>query len=350
MLNREMPDGGNISGRLRRFGELVADDSPLYGMICRDLAENDTILEILAAAPYDQPAPNILLAAVQYLLLEGLGPELAAHYPSVTGTASSGSGDPVELFAAFCREERNRLTEIVSTRTVQTNEVRRCTALLPAFAWVAKQMQSPLAIIEVGASAGLNLAFDRYRYDYGDGVVGGPVDSKLLLSTELRTGTLPPIDPLPEVVWRRGIDLHPVDINDPAAVRWARALLWPEQLDRIRRFERAVDIARSKPPDLIEGDALELLPEVARSAPGDAALVVLHSFVLYQFSAEERELLTADLAQIAQTRDVHLIGMEMLTGDREPPPIECTRYSNRESERLVLGRANYHGAWLEWSG
>ena len=220
---------------------------------------------------------------------------------------------------------------------------------MPAFAWVSQHTGTPLALIEIGASAGLNLTFDRYRYDYGNGVVGGPAGSKLLLSTELRSGALPTIDPLPEVAWRRGIDLHPVDLTDSNSVRLARALLWPEQFDRIDRFEQAVEIVRSEPPELIEGNALDLLPEIARSAPDDTALVVLHSFVLYQFSAEARERLTAAFAEIARTRDVHRIGMEMLPADREPPRIEYTRYSEGGTEERTLGRANHHGAWLEWS-
>ena len=349
MLNRDMPDGGRISDRLRQFGELVVSESALYARICRELAEDETVLEILGAARNDQPPANILLGAVHYLLLGGAGSELATHYPSISGPTPAPSGDPVELFAAFCRHERERLTLIVSSRTVQTNEVRRCTALMPAFSWVSQHTGKPLALIEIGASAGLNLAFDRYHYDYGAAGTGGPGSSTLRLTTDLRFGTLPPIDPLPEVAWRRGVDLQPVDLTVPDSVRWARALLWPEQLDRIERFERAVDLVRHAPPVLIEGNAIDLLPEVALSAPDDAALLVLHSFVLYQFPAEARERLTAVLEEIARTRDVHRIGMEMLTGDRKPPPIEYTRYSAGGTEELTLGRANHHGAWLEWS-
>lgn len=348
MLNREMPDGGRIAERIRRFGEFVSEESPSYSRICRELAEDPTLARILSGAPHDQPVPNILLAGVQYLLLGGAAPDLAAHYPSVAGADTLPKGDLVTLFAEFCRTEEKRLSEIAATRTVQTNEVRRSIALMPAFAWVSQQSGKPLALLEVGASAGLNLLFDRYRYDYGTGSVAGPLDSKVTLVTDLRSGLLPPIDPLPEAVWRRGIDLHPVAVTDPDAVRWARALLWPEQLDRIRRFEAAVEIARTDPPDLVAGDAVERLSSVAAAAPPDVALVVFHTYVLNQFSPEARHRLEEVISDLSMIRQVHRIGIDMTDRD-EAPEIRHTLYTAGETSKRVLGVTHHHGAWLEWS-
>ncbi len=134
MRNQDMPDGGRIAERIRRFGEFVSEESPSYSRICLELAEDPTVARILSGAPHDQPVPNILLAGVQYLLLEGAAPDLAAHYPSVAGAHPRPKGDLVTLFAEFCRKEEKRLSEIAATRTVQTNEVRRSIALMPAFA------------------------------------------------------------------------------------------------------------------------------------------------------------------------------------------------------------------------
>ncbi|MEE9205497.1 MAG: DUF2332 domain-containing protein [Acidimicrobiia bacterium] len=348
MRNQDMPDGGRIAERIRKFGEFVSEESPSYSRICLELAEDPTLARILGGAPHDQPVPNILLAGVQYLLLQGAAPDLATHYPSVVGADTQPKSDLVALFAEFCRAEEKPLSEIAATRTVQTNEVRRSIALMPAFAWVSQQSREPLALLEVGASAGLNLLFDRYRYDYGEGVVAGPPESKLTLVTELRSGLLPPIDPLPEVMWRRGIDLHPVILTDPDAVRWARALLWPEQLDRIRRFEAAVEIALSDPPDVVAGDALESLSDVAAAAPPDATLIVFHSYVLNQFSSEARDQLEQVIASLSMTRPVHRIGIDMTARDAHPE-IRHTVYSGGETSERVLGFIHHHGAWLEWT-
>lgn len=347
--NSDLPERGHLSDRLRRFSALVTDDSPLYARICEGAAEDPTVHEILETAAYQQPAANLLLAAVHYLLLRGAGPALAAHYPSVTDAQQPATGDPVTLFAAFCRDHREELIEIVSTRTVQTNEVRRCTALLPAFGWVARQTQSPLALIEIGSSAGLNLVFDRYRYDYGNGLVAGDPRAVVTLSTELRGGRDLPVDPFPTVVWRRGIDLHPVDVTDPDAVDWLRALLWPEQSERMERFEAAVAVARTDPPTLVAGDAIDVIGEITTSVPDEATLIVFHSFVLNQFSPAARGELTQAIAGISQTRDVHRIGVDMTTRTPRPPRILHTAFRGSAAETTDLGSANHHGAWLEWS-
>jgi hypothetical protein len=348
MLNRDAPDGGDIPARLRTFGRSVAVESPLYGRISTELAEDEALGEIIALAPHDQPAANILLAAVQYLLLQGADPALAAHYPTLSSTEVTPTGDPVGLFAGFCRRERERLQTIVATRTVQTNEVRRCTALMPAFAWVARKTTAPLALIEIGPSAGLNLVFDRYRYDYGEGLTAGPPSSLLQLDTEVRSITRPGVDPFPEVAWRRGIDLHPIDVSNPDEVLWARSLLWPEQFDRLARFEQAVELARPDPPVLIKGNALDLLPEIAASAPDDATLVIFHSFVLNQFSPEARQRLAEQIVEIGSRRPVHRVGMDMMTKDRQPAEILHTRFSDGDATGSTLGRADHHGSWLEW--
>ena len=346
-LNRDMPDGGRIAERIRSFGEFVSEESPSYWRICLELAEDRTMARILGGAPHHQPVPNILLAGVQYLLLEGAAPDLAAHYPSIAGADARPKGDLVTLFAEFCRREEQRLSEIAATRTVQTNEVRRSIALMPAFAWVSQQAKKPLALLEVGASAGLNLLFDKYHYEYGEDAIAGPLESKPTLAADLRSGLLPPIDPLPRVIWRRGIDLHPVVVTDPDAVRWARALLWPEQLGRIRRFEAAVEIARSDPPDLVAGDAVKILAGVAAAAPPDAALVVFHSYVLNQFSSAASHRLEQVISGLSMTRPVHRIGIDMVTR-HQAPEIRHTIYSAGKTTERVLGFTHHHGEWLEW--
>jgi hypothetical protein len=347
VLNRDTADGGRIAERLQRFSELVAADSPLYGRICAELADDPTINQILSRASFEQPVGPIVLAAVQFLLLQGADPALAAHYPSIGGDIPP-VGDPVELFRSFCDEHLDTLSNLVATRTVQTNEVRRCTALMPAFSWVAQQAESPLSLIEIGPSAGLNLLFDRYRYDYGAAGATGPASSPLALTTDLRGGRLPPIDPLPLVDWRRGIDLNPIEVMDDAAVLWARSMLWPEQTDRVERFITAVEVARRDPPRLLQGDAIEMLAAVARDAPNSTTLVIFHSLVLNQLSAIARTALTTIIEAIAQFRPVHRIGIDMVTTDSQPLTVLHTSYESATTSETALAHTTHHGAWLEW--
>jgi hypothetical protein len=346
VLNRDHPEGGKLAERLRRFADHVGEQSPLYQTLARAAAEDDAAVAILADAPYSQPPANLLFAAVQYLLLEGAGPRLASHYPAVAGPGAEPEGDPVAAFHEFLVEHRDRITALVASRRVQTNEVRRCTALLPAFT-AARDPTLPLALIEVGASAGLNLLFDRYHYDYG-AVESGPARSPLTLTCEIRSGDPPIPVPVPEVVARVGLDLHPIDVADPDAVRWARSLIWPEQLDRVERFETAVAIARGSPPTLVQGEALELLPRAIESSPVEASLVVYHSFVLNQWTAEDRGRLDDLLTRAANQRPIDRISVEMLEPGAEYADITHTRYQGGKSEPRRLGTAHYHGVWLQW--
>ena len=242
-------------------------------------------------------------------------------------------------------EHRDKITGLVASRTVQTNEVRRCTALLPSFEAV-RDPERPLALVEVGASAGLNLLFDRYRYDYGTASTGAE-SSPLTLAGEIRSGQPPIPDPLPTVSWRLGIDLQPIDVADSDAVRWARALIWPEQVERFERFDAAIAIARRDPPAIREGDALDLLPAAIGEAPPDASLVVYHSFVLNQWTSTDRERFHELLA--VTDRRIDRISMEMLVRGQRHAVVEHTRYEGGEATADRLGTAHHHGEWLRWA-
>lgn len=350
MRNRDLPDGGNLPERLRRFADVVAEDSPLYSTLSRAAAEDPVALDILAAAPSTLPAANILLAAVHYLLLSGYRSPLASHYQSVVGPEVEPAGDPVPLFHDFCADHFDLLVELVATRGVQTNEVRRCATLLPAFATVALADPRPLALIEIGPSAGLNLLFDRYRYDYGPAGAAGPEDSPLILTCEIRQGAPPIPRPLPEVAQRVGVDLHPLDLRDRDAVQWARALVWPEQLDRIARLESAIAIAREDPPPLIAWDAVDLLPSLLEQVPTTAVPVVFHSYVLNQFDDQARERLEEILRADSTRETIHRIGIEFPRPEGDLPEIAHTIYSGGEPSTKLLGTAHFHGAWLRWIG
>jgi hypothetical protein len=321
---------------------VASGESPLYARICRAVASDPDLLALVADVPASQPVPNLLLAAVHDLLLAGAEHPLADHYPSVGGTAGAEGADLA--FRDFALTHAATVSELAATRRVQTNEVRRCIAWLPALA----SLREPLALIEIGASAGLNLNVDRYRYRYsgrhGATEIG---DGALVLETEVR-GDPPPLPHRPPTIaWRCGIDLDPIDVQDEDAVRWARALLWPEQAERSRRFEHAVQIARRHPVSVVAGDALDVLPDVVADAPDEAGLVVFHSFVVNQLDAAGRESLVGLLDRLGRDRPIHRLSLEWLDADQEPMLDEIVHGAGR-NERRRLGAVHHHGEWIRW--
>lgn len=327
--------------------------APLYDRLARGIAGDPELLSIAAHTRSGQQAPLLLLAAVHSLLLGGSDHALGAFYPSVTQRAAVPPGDPMPAFRAFCRDHRDALLELVSTRLVQTNEPRRCTVLLPAFTTVARLAGGrPLALIEVGASAGLNLLFDRYGYDYGEGRFAGDPSAPVRFACALQGAMLPPIHAgLPQVTTRIGIDLHPVQADTPQAMRWLRALVWPEHPERATLLLQVLAIAQREPPTLVTGDALTVLPQAVAAAPADATLCVFHTATLAHFPPEARERFRALIAELARQRDLFWLSSEGIgLGERrrfEYVTILTAFQHGRQVERR-LAYNHQHGAWLEW--
>jgi hypothetical protein len=222
--------------------------------ICRDRE----ILDLLETVPEQKRQPNLLLGVVRLL---------------------DGPVDDPTAFHDFTVSNWPAIAAELRTRATQTNEAGRCALLLPVLA----TLPQPLALLEVGAAAGLGLYPDRYTYRYGDHQIGssGPVLDCVL------TGTAPPTR-LPEVAWRAGLDLNPLAVTDPADMAWLEALIWPEHHERRHRLRAAAAIVAADPPTLIRGDLVDDLLSVAARAPGTATLVVFHTSVLYQVPAARR--------------------------------------------------------------
>lgn len=161
------------------------------------------------------------------------------------------------------------------------------------FEWASEIAQDAeaLALIEAGASAGLVLYPDRYSYRYdlgGETVSLDPLDgpSEVLLPCAIEEGAAP--SRLPEVVWRAGVDLNPIDVRDADSLAWLEALVWPEHEERRMRLRAAAQVAAADPPHLIAGDILERVPELVAAAPTGARIVVFHSAVLAYLDPERR--------------------------------------------------------------
>ncbi len=263
----EQEDGARVSTAYLRFAEdEVRDKSPLYCELLRGAASDPEVIGFLLTLPREKRQPNLFLAAARHLF-----------------------GTPADWAQLRRRvlQAKDALRTVMLARSTQTNEPGRCAALL----LVLTGLPEPLALLEVGASAGLCLLPDFYAYDYG-GAIPAPEAHRLtppVFTCAINAATPVPTRP-PRVVWRAGLDLNPVDLADSAEVAWLEALVWPEQTDRLARLRAAMMIATEQKPRLVKGDLRTDLAALAREAPKDATLVIFHTAVLAYISpAPERE-------------------------------------------------------------
>lgn len=331
-----------------RFAHVEArDSSPLYEQLALGVAADDELLALTDSIPDDQPAPNLLFAAVQYLLLDRPDEPLAAVFPSVSTETPTLNEGTYETFRAFCFSHREQLTSLFQSRRVQTNVVRRSSILLPVFEYVAQQRaHAPLGLVEIGASAGLNLLWDRYGYEYDStGPYGNP-DSPVQLTCAVRDDGMPPLsESPPDVGSRIGLDLNTLDPHDEADARWLRALIWPEHDERRRLLDGAISLARESPPTLVEGDALNELHAVCERVPDDHALCLFNTHVLYQFTTDQQRAFEGLVNELGETRDLFWANCEW---HGETPEVRYVAYTDGDKSTGTLARYDAHGRWLEW--
>ena len=335
----------------RHWGDIEAEAnfSPLYAVFGHAVADDDDLLGLASEALPGQPPPNILFGAVHGLLALRPDEPLAEYYATLGGTR------PADIHAAkllreFCLRRREELLPVIRTRLVQTNEVRRSAILLPAFASIAAETSRPLALVEIGPSAGLNLLFDRYQYRYGNLRVGDR-SSPVVLDSEPR-GPFPSLD-IPGVVAGVGIDINPLDVTGETDVAWLRALLWPEHTDRLALMNAAIDVARKEPPRLFRGDIFELLPGEVQHAPSGASVCIFATFVLNQFTPEMLTRLRGLLLALSHERELHLVVMgfsefiEPGTPRAGDMKVWVLRLGDGAGEYRLSSLANPHGRWIE---
>ncbi|MFY1671215.1 DUF2332 domain-containing protein [Plantactinospora sp. WMMB334] len=251
--------------------------SPLYRALCPVVAGDRPTLELLAGRRLGQQASYLFFGAAHYLLLGGAEHPVREFYPSLVGPAAADPAGAGPVFRDFCHRFRVELGRLVRSRLVQTNVVRRAVALRYALWAVGQRCPGPVHLVEVGASAGIHLYVDRYRYLLGEQVFG-PADATITLDSRwLGRSPLPDLDDVPAIASRTGVDLHPVDVADERDRRWLRALVWPENRGAARLLEAALDAVAAEPPVMIAGDAVEVCPELGRRLPAGEPRVVFHA-------------------------------------------------------------------------
>ncbi|WP_135301916.1 DUF2332 domain-containing protein [Haloarcula amylovorans] len=339
-----------MTDRAEQFRDLVPwaeGTDPLYAHLCRHAADDPEILALAESIPGDRQVPHVLLAAVQYLLEREGTHRLADYYATLTDDPRAPDENCYPVFREFCLDRTDALRPLLTSRRTQTNSVRRSAVLYPAIAHVAARVAGPLALVELGPSAGLNLLFDRYRYDY-DGRTVGAADSPITIESEIRGGDPPlPADP-PAVRSRVGLDVHPLDVTDPADADWLRSLVWPAHTDRRELLDGALAVASEDPPRLVAGDLLSDLPAVLDGIPEDVPVCVFNTLVLYQVPDDVCERLATLLRDRMADRPLHwLTGANKLSGG-ESVELDWMRREDGEVRRDTLADFEPHGRWLEW--
>ncbi|MEE6306577.1 DUF2332 domain-containing protein [Plantactinospora veratri] len=309
-----------IAARYVEFGTRETRGvSPAYERLALAVSRDDELLDLIGTLPPAKRQPNLLFGVVRLL------------------------GGPVEDPAAFHEYVVAHWPVIAAelrTRATQTNEAGRCALLLP----VLTALPQPLALLEVGASAGLCLYPDRYAYRYGDHLLG---TGEPVLDCAV-SGVAPPTR-LPEVVWRAGLDLNPLDVTDPADLAWLDATIWPEHAHRRARLRAAAAVAAAEPPLLRRGDLVDDLAALAAQAPPEATLVVFHTSVLYQVPAPRRRAF-ADLVRGLPGHWIANEAPEVLPYDGLPEQPSDAFHNVLALDGRPLAWTRGHGQSMVWFG
>ena len=318
--------------------------SPLYaGLMERaadDVRAGGPTAEILRGHQ-DDPRFSVLglrlLGAVNRLVLSGQEPELADAY--AVGRVPEAWERLLDVLRRNAAELRGSLEQ-----PVQTNEVGRCAALIFGFLTVAEETGMPLRLLEVGASAGLNLRWDRFAYA-ADGFAWGAPDSPLRLEFELE-GKVPALPAAVEIAERRGCDANPIDATTSEGRLALLSFVWPDQPERIARIEAALKVADGEPVELERETASTWARRMlAEPAPGRAT-VIYHSIVSQYLGDEERAALFDGIREAGEraSADAPLAWLRMEPAD-DRANLELTAWPGGEDR--LLARVGYHGTPVE---
>jgi hypothetical protein len=319
---------GRIATAYRRFARHEAHGrSPLYEQLANEVARDQPTLEFLSELPRPKQQPNLLFGSVRY---------------------ACGTPDGWESFRYLLNANRQQIRKIMLNRRTQTNEPARCATLLPILALLPQ----PLALLEIGASAGLCLIPDRYAYWY---------NRKIHIAPSSQVGLVPPIfscqanaeTPVPnrnvEVVWRAGLDLEPISLQDGDGVAWLEALVWPEEDDRLSVWRQALAIAREAPPKIMQGDLRVDLPALAAQAPSQATLVIYHSAVLaYIESAAERMALANAIAHFRAVWISNEVPAVSPCGNERSKAVCPAGQFLLVRDKQPIACADPHGRFIRW--
>ena len=303
-----------------------------------------TVLALFADEAHSRATVLRLLAAVHELVLAGEAAALAAHYPSTGGTPGPDVG---AVFVATVGEQLDVVIERTA-QPIQTNEVGRSAALLGGFLLLGAT-GLPLRVLEVGASAGLNLRFDHLRYEAG-GDAFGPAGSPVRFVEPWVDGH-PRLDAPVAVAERRGCDVHPLDPSAPADRLRLRACLWPDQPERRARLDGALEVAASVPAPVDRADAADWVVEQLATPVAGTVTVVVHTIVAQYLAPGTRHALEAAVRAAGEraTAEAPVAWLCMEPATETEAEVRLTLWPKPAPVRThVLARTAFHGPPVRW--
>ncbi|MDH2416471.1 DUF2332 domain-containing protein [Nocardioides sp. CER19] len=324
----------DIAAEYLDFAAYATGDSETFRDWSSRIAADDEVLAWLAELPPVKHQPNLVFAAARFH-----GVPAPARY-GVLRDALLGDEGPIRA--------------TILSRATQTNEVGRLATLLPAFASLGAE---PLALLEVGASAGLCLYPDRWAYEWvtDAGVVrlGEPTAGPASVLTCRAKGDAPLPRTVPPIVWRGGLDLNPLDVTSTDDMAWLTTLVWPEHDDRRERLAHAIDVAAADPPRLRRGDLLTDLSALVDEASAHGTVVVFHSAVIAYLEPTDRLAFDTMMRELVAAGRCHWVSNE---GKRVLPSITATGPAiPEEKQTFVLGvdglavaHTHGHGRSMRW--
>lgn len=327
--------------------------SPLNSALAAAVAADPQLLEMVRSLPPHGHDPNMLLAAVQYLVFAGADDAFSASYRS---SDLAGAADELRT---FCVSNDAAIRALIGSRRIQTNEVGRSAPLGLALACAAQRLGEPLNLVDAGASAGLNLLLDEYFLDFGAGRTVGPPDSPVRVSCALEPLDLPVPDRLPALASKVGLDREPVDLSVDENVRWLLACIWPGT-GRHERARAAMQLAASRPGLVQRGDMVGDLGPLLASF-GDEPAVVVTSWSYSYLPVDVRSAFQQALEAASVDRPVAWIccdgiGVVDLFQPATPPPdrgeipsvLGLAVFEGCSVDARSLAYVQPHGMWMEW--
>ena len=283
------------------------------------------------------------------MLLKGYEHPLKNYFPTITGVPVKEYDGFYRLFQDFCQKHILEIIQMMQTKIIQTNEVRRSIVLLTGFNWIInREGNTKLSLIEIGCSAGLNLYWDKYCYQYEEKLIGRkPCD--FILDIKIKGEYRPDLDlNSVQIIDRFGIDLNPLDIENEEDCLWLQALIWPEQLNRLQNLQSAIKIAGHEKKKLFRGNAAIELPTIINKTNKESVLVIYQSFAFYLFSNEDKQTIQKYLTEYSNNRPIYLLSMEWQGIEGKRTFLKVDYFTKGQMESFVLAECHHHAKWIKW--
>lgn len=362
------PTAAEVAAIFGEWGERRYASSPVHQRICEAVSADPSLAAPLIdwhTQAHSRPTPDTgdlvqpaqLFTPVQYLLrTTATDHPLAEFYPTLGGMRSAGRA-LVDAWRDFVITHHDRLVPLCG-RAARQNDPQVWAQVRPGITWAAATHADgrPLALIELGAAAGLGLLPDFYRFDYGRVTIG---DGPVTLECHLRGGLPPGLADELDIAERIGLELDPIDADQPDDADWLVSAVDPEETTKLVRLGGGLARVRDTEIDLRHGDMFDLLPRALAEVPDGHLPVVYGASVIAEADEPARmpRLLTdADRDLVWIMAEATQVSYPLVTTD--PPPayddptvgglVAVVIQSGEVVDVVDLARLDRYDTWLEW--